>query len=218
MTSEPKSRISVVLAEDHTVTRLGLKFIIDKFPNLELLGEAANGAEAVKLVESLHPDVVVLDVDMPVLDGISAARSIRVSNPNIKIMMLTASRDEKQIFGALSAGANGYCIKDITDERLCTAIESVFRGDLWIDAAIADKVVKALPLPSSGTNTPPEQLSEREMDVLKLIVDGMSNQQIAQKLFISSDTVKSHIKHILEKLAATDRTQAAVKALRQGLI
>lgn len=218
MTSASKSRIRVVLAEDHAVTRIGLKFIIEKFPNLELLAEAANGEEAVQFAASLQPDVAVLDVDMPVMDGIEAARLIRQSQPHIKVLMLTGSKDEKQIFAALSAGVHGYCIKDVSDDRLCTAIESVYRGDLWLDATIADKVIKALPLPSTGKNVAPGQLSERELEVLRLIVDGMSNQQIAQQLFISNDTVKTHIKHILEKLAAGDRTQAAVKALRQGLI
>lgn len=214
---DPK-RIRIVLAEDHTVTRLGLKFIIEGYDNLELVGEAVNGADAVSKVEESLPDVVILDVEMPLMDGIEAARSIRQKHPEMKIVMLTAHKDEQDIFAALAAGANGYCIKDISDERLLKAIESVYQGDLWLDATIAAKVVKVLPAKRNAEEAQSENLSEREMEVLHLIVDGLSNQQIAQKLFISNDTVKTHIKHILEKLAVADRTQAAVKALRQGLV
>jgi DNA-binding NarL/FixJ family response regulator len=218
MKSPRPEKIRIVLAEDHTVTRLGLRFIIEGHEALELVGEAINGAEALAKVAELKPDVVILDVEMPVLDGIGAARTIREKHPEIKIVMLTAHKDEQDIFAALSAGANGYCVKDISDERLLNAIESVFDGDLWLDAAIAAKVVKVLPVKHPQDGTQSDQLSERELEVLHLIVEGLANQQIAQKLFISNDTVKTHIKHILEKLSVTDRTQAAVKALRQGLL
>jgi two-component system, NarL family, response regulator LiaR len=208
-----------LLAEDHAVTRLGLRFIIENEPSLELVGEAVNGADAVNKVRELKPHVVILDVEMPVMDGITAAGTISREHPDTKIVMLTAHKDEEDVFAALSAGANGYCIKDISDERLLKAIESVYGGDVWLDSTIAAKVVKALPVqkenaePANG-----EALSARELEVLQLIVDGFSNPQIAQKLYISNDTVKTHIKRILEKLSATDRTQAAVKALRQGLV
>jgi NarL family two-component system response regulator LiaR len=213
-----KSKIKVFLVEDHTVTRLGLKFILESYDNLEFVGEAINGAEAVAALEKgLSVDVLIMDVEMPVMDGIEAAAILRQRYSDLKIVMLTAHRDEKEIFAALAAGANGYCIKDISDMRLLKAIESVYDGDLWLDSTIAAKVVKALPSKEPQSSAP-DQLSDRELEVLQLIVDGLSNQQIAQKLYISHDTVKSHIKHILEKLAVNDRTQAAVKAIRQGLV
>lgn len=212
-----RQKITVLLVEDHTVTRLGLKFILESYDDLELMAEATNGAEALTTLEEKMPDVVIMDVEMPVMDGIEAARAMRQKYPDIKIVMLTAHREEKDIFAALAAGANGYCIKDITDSRLHKAITSVHEGDLWIDSTIAAKVVKALPAQEDQSATP-DQLSERELEVLQLIVEGLSNQKIAQRLFISHDTVKSHIKHILEKLSVNDRTQAAVKAIRQGLV
>lgn len=217
MTDVP--RIKVLLVEDHTVTRLGIRFVIENASHLEFVGEAINGAEAIKQAQALLPDVVVMDLEMPVMDGIAAAKEVRKKHPEMKILMLTGHRDEQQIFAALAAGANGYCVKDVTDDRLVTAIETVYAGDVWLDATIAAKVIKALPQSgdrSSGAGS--DELSEREMDVLKLIVEGLANAQIAQRLFISNDTVKTHIKHILEKLSVTDRTQAAVKALRQGLL
>lgn len=213
-------KIRILVAEDHTVTRLGLRFIVEGYSRLQLVGEAINGADAVEKVKQSSPDVVILDVEMPVMDGIAAAAEIRAVSPKTKIVMFTSHKSEQDIFSALAAGANGYCVKDTTDARLLNAIESVYAGDFWLDSTIAAKVVRALPMP-----TPPNQaagagdtLSERELQVLNLIVDGLSNQQIAQKLYITQDTVKTHIKRILEKLSASDRTQAAVKALRQGLI
>jgi DNA-binding NarL/FixJ family response regulator len=216
--TDQAQKIRILLAEDHTVTRLGLRFILESKEALELVGEAVNGADAVNKVRQLNPDVVIMDVEMPVMDGIAAAAAIRAEHPGMKIVMLTAHKDDQDIFGALAAGANGYCVKDITDERLLHAIESVYAGDLWLDSTIAAKVVRALPDLKQASAATPEQLSERELQVLQLIVDGLSNQQIAQKLYISNDTVKTHIKRILEKLSASDRTQAAVKALRQGLV
>jgi DNA-binding NarL/FixJ family response regulator len=213
-----RKKIRILVAEDHTVTRLGLRFIVESHDRLELVGEAINGADAVEKVKQAQPDVVILDVEMPVMDGIAAAAEIRAESPKTKIVMFTSHKSEQDIFSALAAGANGYCIKDTTDDRLLNAIESVYAGDFWLDSAIAAKVVSALPVPASVKDATPETLSERELQVLNLIVDGLSNQQIAGKLFITQDTVKTHIKRILEKLSASDRTQAAVKALRQGLI
>lgn len=219
MPNQPQ-KIRILVAEDHTVTRLGLKFIVEGHERLQLVGEAINGADAVEQVKQTAPDVVILDVEMPVMDGIAAAAAIRSISPKTKIVMFTAHKSEQDIFSALAAGANGYCIKDTSDERLLNAIESVYAGDFWLDSTIAAKVVQALPMsaPANQNEAGGQQLSERELQVLNLIVDGMSNQQIAQTLFITQDTVKTHIKRILEKLSASDRTQAAVKALRQGLI
>jgi DNA-binding NarL/FixJ family response regulator len=209
----------ILLVDDHQVTRLGLKFMLEESEKVVIVGEASNGSEAISMYDQLKPDLVLLDVDMPEIDGIESARLIRQSHPQAKIVMMTSSRDEQHIFASLVAGASGYCTKEITPERLITAITSVMNGDMWLDSAIAGSILKLMPdhqsVTASGENN---ELSERELAVLKLVGEGLSNAQIAKHLFISAETVKSHIKHILEKLAVTDRTQAAVKALKQGLI
>jgi NarL family two-component system response regulator LiaR len=208
--------ISVLIVEDHKVTRLGIRMFLESTSDIKVVAEAADGAEAVTLAQKENPDIVLMDVQMPNLDGIEAARQIRQANRAARIVMMTSSKDEQDIFASLAAGASGYCTKEISDERLLHAIRAVNSGDIWLDANVAHKVLNALPKPASNQDA--YQLSDRELDVLKLIIEGLSNQEIAKRLFISSDTVKSHIKHILEKLAVADRTQAAVKALRENLI
>lgn len=189
---------------------------------ISVVGEAKDGKEAVTLASKLKPAVVLMDVEMPEMNGIDAARDVRAANADIGIIMLTSHKEEKLVFAALSAGANGYCTKDISDDRLYFAIRAVAEGDVWLDSTIAKAVVAALPheqaQSAAAGGASSEQLTEREREVLKLVVAGHSNVQIGQKLFLAHDTVKTHIKHILQKLAVTDRTQAAVKALREGLI
>jgi DNA-binding NarL/FixJ family response regulator len=210
--------ITVLLAEDHVVTRLGLRMFLESAPDIKVVGEAGDGHEAVKLAKELQPDIVLLDVVMPEMDGIEAARLLKAQSADLKIIMMTSSRDEQDIFAALAAGASGYCTKDVSDDRLLTAIATVIKGDLWLDASVAGKVLGALPSPSSQQDSSHQELSEREMDVLKLIVEGVPNSEISKRLFISPNTVKSHIKHVLDKLSVSDRTQAAVKAIREGLV
>lgn len=212
----------VLLVEDHPLIRVGLKFLFDKSENFSVIGEAVNGEKAVELAEELKPDVIVMDLRMPGLDGIQATRAIRKKWAEAKIVMLTLYNSEDEILGALQAGVRGYCLKDTHFERLVAGIQCVLAGDLWLDSGVADKLVGVLP-PSqlneefeSAANEP--SLSDREVDVLGLLVHGLSNQEIADKLEISSETVKSHLRHIMKKLAVSDRTQAAVKALKQGLV
>jgi NarL family two-component system response regulator LiaR len=216
MTAE-KPPIQVLIAEDHKVTRLGIRMFLESTADIKVIAEAADGDEAAKLADEMRPDVVLMDVQMPNLDGIASARKIKQHMPTMKIVMMTSSSEEQDVFASLAAGASGYCTKEISDDRLLIAIRAVHAGDIWLDANIATQVLNALPRPAAPANTS-YQLSEREMDVLRLIVDGMNNQQISTRLFISLDTVKTHIKHILEKLAVSDRTQAAVKALREQIV
>lgn len=231
--------IKILLVEDHALTRMGLKAALRRTSDLQVEGEASNGQEAIELAAKQQPDVILMDVGMPVMDGIQAAKKILAENQDIRIIMLTQHDNDQDILASLAAGASGYCLKDVEPERLYTAIRSVAAGDAWLDAAIAGRVLKnytlnsmaaevATPKPSAQTteesskNKSPdpyvEPLSTRELEVLGLIVDGHSNQQIADKLIISLPTAKTHVRNILNKLAVDDRTQAAVQAMRRGLV
>lgn len=238
--SEPNASgtIRVVLVEDHLLTRIGLKTVIDRTDDIKIIGEASNGEEAVAVVDELKPDVVLMDVGMPVMDGIEAARKILERHNNIQVVMLTSHDNDRDIFASLSVGASGYCLKDVEPERLYTAIRSVNTGDVWLDSTIAGRVLKqyspqtrTVSLPEPAVTVPaapssistirqplPEPLSQRELEVLGLVVEGLSNQEIADRLIISLATAKTHVRNILNKLAVDDRTQAAVQAMRRGLV
>jgi DNA-binding NarL/FixJ family response regulator len=247
MSEQPSGpRIKVLLVEDHALTRIGLKTALKRTSDLDVIGEAANGEEAVRQAEELQPNVVLMDVGMPVMDGIQAAKEIVAAHPEIRVIMLTQHDNDRDILASLAAGASGYCLKDVAPDRLYTAIRSVNAGDAWLDAAIASRVLKhftgsptAAPTAAavapvapevapkselSSTGSTPldrplvEPLSARESEVLKLIVDGLSNQEIANRLIISLATAKTHVRNILNKLAVDDRTQAAVHAMRRGLV
>lgn len=227
----PDQQIKILLVEDHLLTRIGLKTVIERMPDLKVIGEAEDGQQAVLKAEELNPDVILMDVGMPVMDGIEASKKIRDMNEDVKIVMLTSHDNERDIFASLAAGAGGYCLKDVEPERLYTAIRSVHTGDIWLDSSIASKVLKKY-IPGEeqsavGAGKPDvaaaqkgliDPLSPRELEVLTLLVDGLSNQEIADKLIISLATAKTHVRNILNKLAVDDRTQAAVHAMRRGLV
>lgn len=227
------AKIRVLLVEDHLLTRIGLKTVLERTDDIVVIGEADNGQDAIEKAESLAPDLVLMDVGMPVMDGIEAAGKLRISHPGINIIMLTSHDNDRDIFASLAAGAGGYCLKDVVPERLYTAIRSVNSGDIWLDSAIASRVVKiyngqqAKPKEPEPAEKPamraplpnlPEPLSPRELEVLALLVEGLSNQEIADRLIISLATAKTHVRNILNKLAVDDRTQAAVQAMRRGLV
>lgn len=229
--SDQENPIKILLVEDHLLTRIGLKAVIERQLDLKVIGDAEDGEQAVQLVEQLDPDLILMDVGMPVLDGIEASRKIKEKHPDIAIIMLTSHDNERDIFASLAAGAGGYCLKDVEPERLYQAIRSVNSGDIWLDSAIASKVLKhygngqsqgaapeAKPALSKKEQNLPEPLSPRELEVLNLLVEGFSNQEIADKLIISLATAKTHVRNILNKLAVDDRTQAAVQAMRRGLV
>lgn len=220
------SKITLLLVEDQGITRLGLKMVLNRCPDFEVIGEAANGKDAVEQMQQLKPKVVMMDINMPVLNGIEATKSIKAAFPDTKVIILTMNDEDDAIFAALSAGADGYCLKDAQPEVLEAAIRSCEMGASWLDSAIAKRVLKA----SSGQQQSPTStssagakdnifaLTERELDVLQQLVNGLSNQEIAEKLSITLHTVKSHMRHIMEKLMVSDRTQVAVKALKDGLL
>jgi DNA-binding NarL/FixJ family response regulator len=225
--------VRILLVEDHALTRIGLKTVVERVGEFQVIGEAENGQQAIDKVDALNPDVVLMDVGMPVMDGIEAARKIIEKHSNVEIIMLTSHDNERDIMASLAAGADGYCLKDVAPDRLYSAIRSVLGGDVWLDSSIADKVLRqystkiqheapsAPPAPgvSGGSNQSlAEPLSPRELEVLTLVVEGLSNQEIADKLFISLATAKTHVRNILNKLAVDDRTQAAVSAMRRGLV
>lgn len=239
--AESNHKIRLVLVEDHVLTRIGLKVSLEKYPNLEIVAETANGREAVEIAKEKRPDLVIIDIGLVELDGIEATKKIKEANPNIKVIMLTSHEAEREILASLASGADGYCLKDTSPEQLYTAIESVNEGNAWLSSQVAEKVLRNLygkdisqikqidfskavgnngitkPQPKSGT-IPIVPLSDREFEVLKLIVDGKSNQEIANKLFVTLPTVKTHVRNILNKLSVDDRTQAAVRAMREGII
>jgi len=234
--------ITILLVEDHLLTRIGLKTVIERTPDLRVIGEASNGEQAIKAAQEIKPDVILMDVGMPVMDGIEAARRILETDPEKKVIMLTSHDNDRDIFASLSAGATGYCLKDVEPDRLYTAIRSVHAGDVWLDSSIAGRVFRhysapaapaapaASPAPQASstakTTEMPAQvrqplidpLSQRELEVLQLVVEGLSNQEIADRLIISLATAKTHVRNILNKLAVDDRTQAAVQAMRRGLV
>lgn len=217
--------IRILIVEDHELARRGLTAMLEEFNTFDIVGEAENGEEAVSLALENNPDVVLMDIGMPVMDGITATQKIKEQSATIKVVMLTSHQEGEEVYAALAAGADAYCMKDIKIERLCQVIEMVQEGAIWLDPAIAKMVMQALPIKLSerGKQAPTRQrynavLTEREVEVLRLIVAGKNNKEIAEELSITIHTAKAHVCNIIQKLAVDDRTQAAVKALRDGYL
>jgi NarL family two-component system response regulator LiaR len=208
--------IRVLIADDHAVVREGLRALIDTEPGMELAGEAADGAEAVQKMRSLRPDVILLDLVMPRMDGIEAIGQIKEEDPDARILVLTSFAEDEKVFSAVKAGALGYLLKDSSPQELLRAIREVYRGEPSMQPSIAHKVMREL---QRSSNLPPtgEPLTERELEVLQFIAQGLTNQEIADRLFVSERTVRAHVSNILGKLHLANRTQAALYALREGL-
>jgi NarL family two-component system response regulator LiaR len=207
--------ISVLLADDHPVVRQGLRTLLELQEDIELVGEACDGAEAVALAEALLPDVVLIDLVMPGIDGVDALRRIRSASPATKGIVLTSFGEDEKIFPAIKAGAVGYLLKDVQPQDLLDAIRRVHRGEGLLHPAVAGRVIRELAREPDDETDP---LSERELEVLKLIAKGLPNKLIAQRLVISEKTVKTHVSNILAKLHLADRTQAALYAVRERLV
>jgi NarL family two-component system response regulator LiaR len=215
--------ITIVIAEDHEITRVGLKLTLEQAKDFKVIGEAEDGQSAVDKVVELAPTVVLMDIGLPYMDGIEATQRIKSLRPETRVIMLTSHDNDQDIFAALSGGADGYCLKEISSHQLTMAIRTVADGAAWLDPGVANRVLRACSTPAPAVQQDdkmltPSPLSQREVDVLRLVVEGMSNQEIAERLVLSVETIKTHMRHIMEKLAVTDRTQAAVKAMRQGLV
>jgi two-component system, NarL family, response regulator LiaR len=208
--------IRILIADDHTIVREGLRLLLNNQPGFELAGEAANGVEAVQRVRELKPDVILMDLVMPEKDGITAIREIIADNPEAHILVLTSYGEDEKAFSAIKAGAMGYLLKDTSPEQLIQSIKDVYQGNFSMHPNIARKLFKEI---NQQSALPPthDPLSEREVDVLKLVAQGMTDQEIATRLFISSWTVHTHVRNILAKLHLANRTQAALYAQRTGL-
>lgn len=217
-------KIKILIVEDHLVARMGIAIVVENTPQFELLGQAQDGQEGVNLALKLNPDVILMDIGLPKIDGIEATRRIKESGLNSSILMFTSRDSNEDVFAALKAGADGYIMKGSNEQTLINAIEAVSQKAGWLDPQIARIVL-------SGINEQKENqqdktktannkygLTKKELEVLSLIVEGLSNQEIAQRLVVSLSTTKAHVHSILQKLYLTDRTKAAVTAIKEGLV
>jgi DNA-binding NarL/FixJ family response regulator len=207
--------IRVVLADDQRVVREGLATLLDLLDGIEVVATAADGDEAVALAVQHKPDVVLMDLRMPRCDGVEAARQLHAHDPSIKVLMLTTYADDRSVIGALRAGARGYLTKDAGADEIHRALQSVVRGEAAIDPAVQHHLVEAITSPPAPTL--PDGLTAREAEVLSLIAGGLSNAEIAERIFVSESTVKSHINHLFAKTGVRDRAQAVTYAYSHGL-
>jgi NarL family two-component system response regulator LiaR len=208
--------IRVLIAEDHPIVREGLRTLIASEPGMALVGEAADGIEAVAKARALRPDVILMDLMMPRMSGLEAIGEIKAVQPEVSILVLTSFAEEDKVFPAIRAGALGYLLKDSSPEQLLKAIRDVHRGEPSLHPTIALKMIRELDHPASQERTE-SPLTEREIQVLKLVAQGLTNQEIADRLIISEWTVRTHVRNILGKLHLANRTQATLYALREGL-
>lgn len=204
--------IRILIADDHSVVRQGLRMFLDLDSDLEVVGEAENGSQAVEMARELHPDVVLMDLLMPVMDGLTAITAIRQHLPDTEVIALTSVLEDASVVGAVKAGAIGYLLKDTQADELCRAIKAAAAGQVQLSPEAAARLVREVRAPES-----PEALTERETDVLRLLAQGKANKEIAAALTIGEKTVKTHVSNILMKLGVQSRTQAALYAAQTGL-
>ena len=208
-------KINIVVVDDHALFRPGLASLLTTIPEFNIVGEAGDGREALSVVEKTSPDVILLDVNMPVMGGVEMVEALHEKHQP-RILMLTISKHDEDLFGAIAAGADGYLLKDAEPDELRRAINHVAEGRSVLSPEVTSRVLKAV---SSSQGIPPEvALSKREMDVLRCLAKGMTSAQIASDLFISENTVKTHVRHILEKLEASNRAEAVSRAIQLGII
>lgn len=209
--------VRVLIVDDQTLFRTGLARLLDEDPRVEVVGQAVDGRDAVKQAAKLKPDVVLIDLKMPNLDGIEATRQITEADPGIKVVVLTTFETDSQVIQALKAGANGYVLKDSSAQAIVSSLVAVMSGERVMAGAVANRVLEML----TGTTTPKEfydGLTSREIEILKLLASGMANKQIAYRLKISEKTVRNHVSNTYEKLGIYDRSQAVLYAVKKGLV
>jgi DNA-binding NarL/FixJ family response regulator len=210
--------MKVIICDDQAIVRDGLAMLLKLEPDIQVVGAAEDGATAVEMVERYKPDLVLMDLKMPILNGVEAARQIRTRYPEVKVLVLTTYNDDEWVFDAIQAGASGYLLKDTPRDDLVKAIRGTVNGRTYVDPAIAGKVldqVSSHPIQESTLFT--SKLTEREVEVLRLIAKGLSNSDISERLYLSEGTIRNHVSAILSKLGVSDRTQAAVIAIQHGL-
>ena len=205
--------IRILIVDDHSVVRQGLRMFLSLDPELEVTGEASNGQEAIEMVKLLNPDVVLMDLLMPVMDGITATEIIRSNHKETEVIALTSVLEDASVVNAVRAGAIGYLLKDTQADELCRAIKAAAAGQVQLSPRAAERLMREIRAPES-----PEKLTERETDVLRLLATGKANKEIAVEMHISETTVKTHVSNILMKLGVPSRTQAALYAVRIGLV
>ena len=210
--------ISVLLVDDHSMVREGVRAFLVTQPDITVVGEAGSGEEAIRLAGQHVPDVILMDLIMPEMDGVEATRRVKQVSPRSQVVVLTSYHEDEHIFPALKAGALSYILKDVSAQELGSTVRKAAVGEAVLHPRVAARLVKELQGKRADSLNPFTELSERELEVLKLIADGMSNAEIAAKLFLSEKTVKGHVSNILSKLHLVDRTQAAVYAWREGIV
>jgi NarL family two-component system response regulator LiaR len=208
----------VLIVDDHAVVRQGLQTFLDLLEDIEVVGQATNGIEAIAQTRRVHPNIVLMDLMMPEMDGIEATRQISGQSSDTKVIVLSSFSDDAKVFSAIKAGASGYLLKDVSSSELAEAIRAVHKGDPQLHPQIVKKLMYQFVDLGSEGQTAPSDLSPRETEVLRLIAEGMSNAELAQALFISEKTAKTHVHNILGKLNLADRTQAAIYAYKHGLV
>jgi DNA-binding NarL/FixJ family response regulator len=214
--------IRILLVDDQTMFRDGMRVLLSTQPDFQIVGEAADGEQAIHKAAALHPDVVLMDLRMPVLDGAAATRRLRAAQPNIRVIVLTTFNEDAAIFDGLRAGATGYLLKDAPTEKLYEAIRAAARGESFLQPSVASRVVaefaRLSERPPDASQALVDPLSMRELEILRLLAGGATNREIALQLFIAEGTVKNHVTNIFTKLDVTDRTRAAIKARELGLL
>jgi NarL family two-component system response regulator LiaR len=213
-----QNAITILIVDDHTVVRQGVRAFFDTQPDLKVIGEAGSGEEAVKLATQFVPDVVLMDLVMPGMDGVEATRQLKRASPRSQVVVLTSYHEDEYIFPAIRAGALSYVLKDISPRDLAEAARMAANGEVVLNSRVAARVIQELQGLRTDQANPFTELSERELEVLRLIAAGLSNAGMADKLVLSEKTIKGHVSNILSKLHLVDRTQAAIYAWREGIV
>jgi len=216
MKGKPGAAIRVMIVDDHAIVRQGLHTFLDMLPDIELVGEAGNGAEALAMAGEARPDVVLMDLVMPVMDGIEAIRRLHSERPQIKVVALTSFSDDDKLYPAIRAGAAAYLLKDVGPQQLAEAIRAAARGEMHLHPEVTRRLMSGIA--GGEAEAEEEPLTPREQEILRCLGRGMSNKEIGTELFISEKTVKTHVSNVLGKLGLLDRTQAALYAVRHGMV